>query len=59
MDLQKLREQEDEALVMTEGWSRSKQLLIYSLLNRRWGCTMDHIDDDRLAAFVKEEKAGS
>jgi len=35
MDLTVLRDHEDEAIKEIETWARSKQLLIYELLNRR------------------------
>jgi hypothetical protein len=49
-----LRAQEDEVVKLTDGWTRSFQLCVYEVLNRRHNCKMDGIESERLKAFKKE-----
>ena len=56
MNFEKLKALEDAAINLTDGWTRSMQLTIYMLLNRRHSCTMTGIEYERMKAFAKEDK---
>jgi hypothetical protein len=52
----KLRAQEDEVVKLTDGWTRSFQLCVYEVLNRRHNCKMNGIESERVKAFRKESR---
>jgi len=54
MDLDKLRLQEDEAVKLVNAMPRSMQLIVYELLNRGHGITIQNIEYERMKAFRKE-----
>jgi hypothetical protein len=56
-NIEALREFEDRAVNMVDGWTRSMQLTVYEILNRRHNCTMINIEHERVRAFEKDEKA--
>jgi len=56
IDLDHLKEKEDQAVKLVDGMSKFMKLTVYQILNRGHGCTMVNIEFERRKAWKDEQE---
>jgi hypothetical protein len=56
IDLDHLKEKEDQAAKLVDGMSKFMKLTVYEILNRGHGCTMINIEFERRKAWKDEQE---
>ena len=59
IDLDHLKEKEDQAVKLVDGMSKFMKLTVYQILNRGHGCTMVNIEFERRKAWKDEQEKQS